>query len=139
MDIIKSQKKDHCGIPPLKFNGHVYNDSLGKAKVLDDYFTSVFTPVLSAPPSMDGPLLSDITPIKIDPNGVVELLKKSENPQSYWPRQNSSLPTQRSKHGNCLYTHALLYFMQASLQQSSVPSDWKMVSTTSQTTMDQYH
>ena len=73
---IKSQRKDHCGITLLKFNGHVYNDSLGKAKVLNDYFTSVFTPVSSsAPPLMDGPHFPDITPIQIDPNGVVELLK----------------------------------------------------------------
>ena len=33
---IKSQRKDHYGIPSLEFNGHVYNDSLGKAKVLND-------------------------------------------------------------------------------------------------------
>ena len=73
---IKSQRKGHCGITPLKFNGHVYNDSLGKAKVLNDYFTSVFTPVSSsAPPPMDGPHFPDITPIQIDPNGVVELIK----------------------------------------------------------------
>ena len=61
-DIYQKSKEGHCGIPPLKFNGHVYNDSLGKAKVLNDYFTSLFTPISSsAPPPMDGPHFPDIT------------------------------------------------------------------------------
>ena len=33
---VKSQRKDHCGVPSLEFNGRVYNDSLGIAKVLND-------------------------------------------------------------------------------------------------------
>ena len=107
MDIIKSQKKDHCGIPPLKFNGHVYNDSLGKAKVLDDYFTSVFTPVSSAPPPMDGPLLSDITPIQIDPNGVVELLKNLKTHKATGP---DKIPTYLLKEANMEIASTLMHF-----------------------------
>ena len=43
---IKSQRKDHCGVVPLKVDGVVYNNSLDKAEILNKYFTSVFTPIL---------------------------------------------------------------------------------------------
>ena len=69
------------------FNGHVYNDSLDKAKVLNDYFTPVFTPVLSAPPPMDGPFLPDINPIQIDPDGIVELLKNLKTHKATGPNK----------------------------------------------------
>ena len=85
--ISKVKRRTTCGIPPLEFNGHVYNDSLGKAKALNDYFTSVFTPVSSAPPPMDDPLLPDITPIQIDPNGVVELLKNLKTHKAIGPKK----------------------------------------------------
>ena len=38
---IKSQRKDHCGVTPLKVDRDVYNNSQDKAKILTDYFTSV--------------------------------------------------------------------------------------------------
>jgi len=47
---IKSQKKDHCGVAPLKVNDVVINDSLVKTQTLNDYFTSVFTPVTTETP-----------------------------------------------------------------------------------------
>ena len=123
---IKSQRKDHCGIPPLKFNGHVYNDSLGKAKVLNDYFTSVFTPVSSsAPPPMDGPHFPDITPIQIDPNGVVELLKNLITHKAAGP---DKIPAYLLKEANMEIVPILTFIFQASLQQNSVPSDWKIAS-----------
>ena len=69
---IKSQRKDHCGVAPLKVDGVVYNNSLDKAEILSKYFTSVFTLVsLDTPPAMDEPLISDIDPIQVDTNGVV--------------------------------------------------------------------
>ena len=97
MDIYQSQRKDHCGIPPLKFNGHVYNESLGKAEVLIDYFASVFTLVSSAPPPMYSPLLPDINPIQIDPN-----LKTHK---ATGPNKIPAYLLKEAKHGNCPYTH----------------------------------
>ena len=62
---IKSQRKDHCGVAPLKVEGTVHHNSLDKAKILNSYFTSVFTPTSTdAPSPMDGPLIPDIDPIK---------------------------------------------------------------------------
>ena len=51
---------------------------------------------------MDGPHLPDITPIQIDPNSVVELLKNLTTHKAAGP---DSSPTQRSKHRNRPYTH----------------------------------
>jgi len=41
---IKSLRSDHTGIPPLHMNGSLYTSSQDKAKILNDYFSSVFTP-----------------------------------------------------------------------------------------------
>ena len=74
---IKSQRKDHCRVATLVFNGTTYCDSSAKAKILNEYFTSVFTP--SSPTTftpMNGQHIPDIEPICIDTNGVTELLQK---------------------------------------------------------------
>ena len=61
---------------PLKVDGTVYNDSLDKARILNNYFTSVFTPItMETPPPMSEPVIPDIDPIQIETNGVVELLQ----------------------------------------------------------------
>ena len=68
---IKSQRQDHCGVAPLKVDGVVYNDSLDKAKILNNCFTSVFTPITTdTPPLMNEPPTPDIEPIQVDTNGV---------------------------------------------------------------------
>ena len=45
---IQSQRKDNCGVPPLKHNSNIYTDHLQKAEILNSYFSSVFTNGLSA-------------------------------------------------------------------------------------------
>ena len=85
-----------------------------------------------------------ISPIQIDPNGVVELLKNLITHKAaglikfqltYSKKQTEIAPI-------------LMFIFQASLQQSSVPSDWKIANivplfkkaiTASQTTTDLYH
>jgi len=62
---IKIQRKDHCGVATLKVDETVYNNSSDKAKILNNYFTSVFTPIsLNTPPPMYEPLIPDIDLIK---------------------------------------------------------------------------
>ena len=54
----------------------LYNDSLDKASILNNYFTSVFTPItMETPPPMSEPVIPDIDSIQIETNGVVELLQ----------------------------------------------------------------
>jgi len=39
---IKNQRKDHCGVLPLVKGDTVISDAPAKAKLLNDYFSSVF-------------------------------------------------------------------------------------------------
>ena len=74
---IKNQRKDHCGVAPLVSNGTSHCDSLTKAKILNEYFTSVFTqPLSTVSTPMEGQHIPDIEPIRININGVTELLQK---------------------------------------------------------------
>ena len=68
---------------------------------------------------MDGPHFPDITPIQIDPNGVVELLKNLIT---------HKIPAYLLKEANVEIAPILTFIFQATLQQSSVPSDWKTTS-----------
>ena len=70
-------QKSNCGVTPLVSNGTSHCDSLTKAKILNEYFTSVFTqPSSTIFPPMEGQHIPDIEPIRIDINGVTELLQK---------------------------------------------------------------
>ena len=40
---VKSKRTNHCGVAPLKQNDETFNDPRDKAKILNNYFTSVFT------------------------------------------------------------------------------------------------
>ena len=66
---------------------------------------------------MDGPHLSDITPIQIDPNGVVELLKNLTTHKAAGP---DKIPTDLLKEADIEIAPILTFIFQASLQQSSV-------------------
>ena len=120
---IKSQRKDHCGIAPLVFNGTTHCDSSIKAKILNEYFTSVFTPpspTTFAP--MEGQHIPDIEPIYIDTNGVTELLQKLKPHKATGPDE---IPAYLLKETSNEMAPILTFIFQASLLQSSVPSDWK--------------
>ena len=72
---IKKQRKDNFGVASLKHD-NVYNDNQMKAELLNNYFTSVFTPHSSEPP----PIISDTSFPDIyyhhfctDINGVLNL------------------------------------------------------------------
>ena len=40
---IKTQRKDHCSVPPIQSNGNTYTNDSDKAETLNNYFCSVFT------------------------------------------------------------------------------------------------
>ena len=61
---IKSQRKDHSGVAPLVFNGTACCDSSAKAKILDEYFMSFFTP---ASPTTFTPIENQCIPPDIGP------------------------------------------------------------------------
>ena len=92
---------------------------------------------------MNGPHLPDITPIQIDPNiwcCRILITHKAAGPDK--------IPTHLLKEANIEIAPILTFIFQASLQQSSVQSDWKIANIVplfkkaiiaSQTTTDLYH
>ena len=71
---IKSQRKDHCGVAPLKYNSKIHDDTTMKTDILNNYFTSVFIQDSEAPPPpIQGPPFPDISPIAINCDGVAQL------------------------------------------------------------------
>ena len=104
-------------------DGVVYNDSLDKAKILNHYFTSVFTTITTDTlPLMNEPPTADIDPIQVDINGVVELLNSLETHKAAGPDE---IPAQFLKEFSELLAPSLNVVFQASLIQCSLPSDWK--------------
>ena len=77
MDLHQESKEDHCSVVPLKVKDVVINDSLlVKAQTLNEYFTSIFTPITTeTPPELHVRSALDINPIIVDTNGVSELLQ----------------------------------------------------------------
>ena len=60
---IKSKRKDHCRVGPLKQGSTTYTDSLEKANILNKYFSSVFTVEDNTePPTMNYSNIPDMPP-----------------------------------------------------------------------------
>ena len=80
---IKKQRKDNFGVASLKHD-NVYNDNQMKAELLNNYFTSVFTPHSSEPP----PIISDTSFPDITTISVQISMESSTYPFSetmcYW-------------------------------------------------------
>ena len=122
---IKSQRKDYCGVTPLVSDSTSHCDSLTKAKNLKEYFTSVCTqPSSTTFTPMEGQHIPDIELIRIDINGVTELLQKFKPYKATGPDE---IPAYLLKETSNEMTPILTFIFQASLLQSSTPSDWKKV------------
>ena len=68
------------------------------------------------------PPTADIDPIQVDINGVVELLNSLQTHKAAGPDET---PTQFLKEFSELFSPLLTVVFQASLNQCSLPSDWK--------------
>ena len=105
---------------PLKVNDVVINDTLVKAHTLNEYFTSVFTPITKeTPPELHVQSALDINPIIVDTNGASELL------QSLDIHKACGIPAHLLKETREIISPSLAFIFQASLQQCSLPLDWK--------------
>jgi len=109
-------------------DGAVFNNSLDKAKILNDYFTSVFTPIsLDTPPPMDVPswdvpFIPDIVPIQVDANDVAEVLNSLEVHKA---AGRDEIPVRFLKETRDLLALSVALIYQASLHQCSLPTNWK--------------
>ena len=123
MNFIKSQKKDYCGVAPLEVDNTVINDSSAKAQVLNEYFSSVFTPVTveDLPEIHDQPK-PDINPIIVEINGVLELLRALDIHKANGP---DGIPAHLLKETCAKIAPSITVIFQASMQQCVLPIDWK--------------
>jgi len=120
---IKKQRKDNLGVTSLRHNDSTYNHDRTKAQLLNNYFTSVFTPHSSeTPPVIPDPQFPDIASISIDVNGVRNLLNELDTSKATGP---DKIPTHLLKLCATEFAPILTLIFQASIHQSRVPPDWK--------------
>jgi len=125
---IKSQRKDHCGVAPLKHNNNIYSDTTRKIEILNEYFTSVFTYDTETPlPSFPGSPFPDIPPITINCEGVTQLLATLDVHKATGP---DHIPAHLLKEIYLEIAPSLTLIFQASVYQCSIPYDWKVANIT---------
>ena len=121
---IKSRKKDNIGVGSLRCDGLIYTDSLDKANVLNQHFSSVFTTedtsYLSSLNEYNIPAIESIT---INPAGVADLLS---NIKPFKPSGPDDIPTFLLKEIAIQNAPSLAVVFQASLNQCKLPADWKI-------------
>ena len=94
-----------------------------KAKLHNNYFTSVFTPHSSeSPPIISDISFPDIATISVDISGVLNLLNELDISKATGP---DNIPAHILKLCAIEVAPILTFIFQASIHQSSVPPDWK--------------
>ena len=121
---IKSKKKDNLGVGSLYCDGQVYTDNLGKANILNRHFSSVYTTEdISHLPSLNEHSIPAIEPITINTAGVADLLS---NIQPFKASGPDNIPAFLLKEIAFQIAPPLAVVFQASLNQCSLPADWKI-------------
>ena len=121
---IKSKKKDYLGVGSLYCDGQVYNDNLGKANILNHHFSSVYTTEdTSHLPSLNKHSIPAIEPITINTAGAADLLS---NIQRFKVSGPDNIPAFLLKEITFQIAPPLAVVFQASLNQCSLPVDWKI-------------
>ena len=82
----KSKRKDYCGLGPLQHGPTTYTDSLEKANVLNQYFSSVFTIEDNIQSTILNHIeIPDMPPITVHTEGVAKLLSQIKSYKSPGP------------------------------------------------------
>ena len=120
---VTCQRKDNNSVAPLRKDGVLISDAAGKAEILNDQYTSVFTKEdttdLPNKPPADIP---PCPPIKVDPKGVHKLLKnlkpdKAAGPDQLTPRLLKELAE--------VLASPLAVIFQNSIDAGCVPTQWR--------------
>ena len=120
---INSKRCDSSGVSPLKKDGIAYSDPPTKATILNEQFSSIFTREdLSSMPSMSGNPSPQMNSFTINCNGVLKLLLNLNPHKAQGP---DAIPSRLLRECAEEISPALTLVFQASLQQGTVPDDWK--------------
>ena len=120
---IKSKKCDASGVAPLTSNGVNHSDSVKKANILNDQFTSVFTKEdLSTGPELNSTDHPSVHPIVVSRKGVLKLLQDINPHKATGP---DDIPGRLLKTLSDEVVDILCMIFQASLDQGKIPTAWK--------------
>ena len=120
---VKSKKKDSCTVSPLRSEGVLIADAVGKANILNKQYCSVFTKEEVPINTSKGPSQAPTMPsIKVSAEGVLRLLKdlkphKASGPDQISTRVLKELAEPLSK--------PLAQFFQSTIDKGTVPAQWK--------------
>ena len=120
---IKSKKCDASGVAPLSSKGINHSDSLKKADILNQQFTSVFTKEdTSDIPTLKSAGHPSVSPIVLNRKGVLKLLNDINPFKATGP---DAIPGRLLKSLSEAVVDILCLIFQASLDQRKTPKAWK--------------
>ena len=120
---VKSRRQDNTGVAPLIRGGTTHDENMVKAEILNDQFSSVFTPPSGFQHQVDRSKHPTVSSINVDTNGVEKLLlklspKKASGPDGMHPFFLKNAASELAPALACIYN--------ASLKQGAVPAEWKL-------------
>ena len=126
---IKNQKRDNCGVSPLKVDNRIHEGNKEKAGVLSNQFQSVFTQEdTSHMPSLtEEPRLPSIGQLLISTNGVKKLLSNIDPKKACGPDE---IPCRIMKERAEEIAPYLKDIYQQSIDNNVVPEDWRSANIT---------
>lgn len=124
--LVKSNKKDQVGIPPIDVSGQTLHDGQEKATCFSRYFQSVFSPF---PGSNDCPAMAptatplhDMKELVLNSDGLVKLLQSLNPNKSTGP---DGIPNRVLRECSGVIAMFLYVLFTKSLSDCTLPSAWK--------------
>ena len=120
---IKQKRKDSCSVAPLRKEGVLISDAVGKANILNEQYCSVFNPDnRGSEPAKDTSQTSDMPDIQVTQEGVEKMLRglkinKAAGPDQISPCVLKNLADALSK--------PLTELFQSALDCGEVPHQWR--------------
>jgi hypothetical protein len=125
---IKSKKMETTGIAPLKGqNNKTYNDNETKANILNTFFASSFSNPGDKEISINLNKIEELGNINVEEKGINKLLTNLKVNKASGPDE---IPARLLKELNNELSPIFTILFQASLNQGSVPKDWKLANVT---------
>ena len=119
---IKSKRKDFCSVPPLKKEGVLISDSKGKADILNEQYSSVFTTSNLPLPNVGSSPFPKSPAITITTSGVEKLLANLNPNKASGP---DNIPTRFLRELSSEVAPVLSTIFRFSLITGKVPSQWR--------------
>ena len=118
---VKSKRRDQVSIPSLEANGTTVSDAQGKAELINQHFTSVFTHEnTSTLPDLGASPFNTIVVDNINGGGVARLLADLQGHKAHGP---DGIPARLLKETAYGMAPLLTHIYKASLHQCRLPHD----------------